>query len=185
MALQQTLKKETNQKMVGQAEEDFADAWLVIRAIPGKERLLISAAEGEGFQIYRPVLVYQSYNKFHRQVTLTTTPMFPGYMLCKPTRANAYKIFTLMGILPGRYGVSTLALLDDVVTEIRSREKDGIIDLLKPKAKPKRGQRVKTLGGLIDAIVSEPIDNNRIGLITGMFKGAARFTCSLDHVIQH
>lgn len=158
-------------------------AWLIVRPISGKERPFMDYMRAIGFEVYQPVLISERYNRFKRQWTVVTSPMFTGFVLVKPTPGKAHMIFKA----PYFFDALKLALFDKVVKEIRSREEDGMVKALTPPEKPEKGDKVKvrTVVGMVDAILEETVDTNRIAIVTGLLKGAARVTCSLDQVVRH
>lgn len=171
-------KKENNKTpiLVAGAER----AWLVVRPYRGKDRILRDVIRGKGFEQYIPVLSLKKRDRATNGYIYVPEAMFPGYILVRAPAGRAGQVFNL----PYVAGVLPMALMDGVVRGIRSRERHGHIKQFEPAPTLQAGERVTALRGYVDAIVGEPLDTNRISLITGMFNGSARFICGIEHVIR-
>src|SRR5215831_15420540 len=99
-----------------------------------------------GYQIYSPLLREQ--RRRHGRKIITTPPLFPGYLF----------LWVVSGWWSARWSPGVVRLVmdgeqpakvpDDVIAEIRSRERNGLIELVKPRGL-RPGTRVRVIDGLL------------------------------------
>ena len=118
--------------------------WVVSRLAPKHEALALHCLALAGYEVYLPRLRERRVIR-HRKVEITP-PLFPGYC------------FTLIRLqwYAARWAPGTCGLImdgdrpakvaDAVIAELRSRERNGLIELTKPRG-PRMGSRVKVTVG--------------------------------------
>src|SRR5262252_2148934 len=118
--------------------------WCCAQVEPRRERLASHCLTLAGYEIYQPLLREQP--RSHGRKITVTPPLFSGYLFVWVVRGwwdarwSPGVIRLIMdGLLPAR-------VPDAVISEIRSRERGGFVELSKP-AGFKPGMRVKVLQG--------------------------------------
>jgi transcriptional antiterminator RfaH len=98
-----------------------------------------------GYEIYEPRLREQIRSRTGRKITVTP-PLFPGYLFVwvvsgwwNARWAPGVVRLIMDGLLPAR-------VPDAVINEIRSRERGGFVELLKPRGL-RPGMRVRVISG--------------------------------------
>jgi transcriptional antiterminator RfaH len=111
---------------------------------PFRERLALHCLALNGFEVYCPRLREQR-RSFGRKI-ITTPPLFPGYLFVWVVRgwwdawwSPGVVRLIMDGLLPAR-------VPDDVISEIRGRERNGFVELLKPRGL-RPGMRVRVVSG--------------------------------------
>jgi transcriptional antiterminator RfaH len=96
-----------------------------------------------GYEVYHPRLRQQRVS--HGRRVLATPPLFPGYAFIHIV-AQWYTARWAPGVVRLVLdGVQPARVPDTVISEIKSRERNGLIELIKPPLR--RGARVKILHG--------------------------------------
>src|SRR5262245_32010691 len=115
--------------------------WAVAQTQPLRERLAVDELEQIGFRAYCPRIRYR-YDRRWR-----STALFPSYVFLQIT-SEWYRARWCRGVirLLGTDGCPPYRLGDNVIAEIKSRERDGFV-VLKSPPKLKRGQQVRIIGG--------------------------------------
>jgi transcriptional antiterminator RfaH len=97
-----------------------------------------------GYQIYQPLLREQ--RRSHGRKITVTPPLFPGYLFLWVTRgwwdarwAAGVRRLVMDGQQPAR-------VPDHVIAEIRSRERNGLVELPRPRGLAP-GMRVRVISG--------------------------------------
>src|SRR5262249_1609527 len=100
-----------------------------------------------GYEIYQPLLREQ--RRRHGRKIITTMPLFPGYLFVWVVRgwwdarwAAGVRRLVMDGEQPGR-------VPDAVISEIRSRERNGFVELPKPRGGLTPGMKVRVISGLL------------------------------------
>jgi transcriptional antiterminator RfaH len=119
--------------------------WCCAQVEPRRERLASYTLGLAGYEIYQPLLREQRRSRHGRRITVTP-PLFPGYLF----------VWVVRGWWDARWSPGVVRLIMDglvparvperVITEIRSRERAGLIELPK-KLRLTPGMRVKVLQG--------------------------------------
>ena len=155
-------------------------AWLIVRAMQGREHRLCELIDGMGWEHYRPILLKPHINRRTKRVEHVPTPMFGAYLFVRPRAGQGLQIYTTAYVA----AVDRMAVMDTLIATMRQREHDGILAMMdRKKLTAGRKIRVATAGAIVDAVVSEPIDARRIELVTRFFNGSARFYCTAEQVI--
>jgi transcriptional antiterminator RfaH len=118
--------------------------WACARLVPHQERLALFHLERIGFATYLPRLRERRISRGRRIVV--TPPLFPGYcFLTIETQWHAARwSIGILGLIMD--GLRPARVPDDVISEIRARERGGLVELPKPPG-PKLGDRVRVLVG--------------------------------------
>src|SRR5215469_14185315 len=119
--------------------------WCCAQVEPGRERLASYTLALAGYEIYQPLLREQRRSRHGRRITVTP-PLFPGYLF----------VWVVRGWWDARWSPGVVRLImdglvpahvpDAVISEIRSRERNGLVELLKPRGL-KPGTRVRVVSG--------------------------------------
>jgi transcriptional antiterminator RfaH len=111
---------------------------------PRRERLASHCLGLAGYEIYQPLLREQ--RRSHGRKITVTPPLFPGYLF----------LWVVSGWWNARWSPGVVRLImdglvpahvpDAVISEIRSRERGGYVELLKPRGL-RPGMRVRVISG--------------------------------------
>ena len=120
--------------------------WACAQVEPRRERLASHCLALAGYEIYQPLLREQ--RRSHGRKIIVTPPLFPGYLFLWVVRgwwdarwAAGVRRLVMDGVQPAR-------VPDAVISEIRSRERGGFVEL--PKLRGLRpGMRVRVTSGLL------------------------------------
>src|SRR5215472_2137307 len=141
--------------------------WCCAQIEPFRERLALHCLGLNGFEVYCPRLREQV--RIRNRKIVRTPPLFPGYTFVLivsrwwDARWSAgVRRLVMDGELPAK-------VPDAVIAEIRSRERNGLVELVKPRGL-RPGTRVR--------LVSGPFCD-RIGLVAGL-RGRERVLCLLN-----
>jgi transcriptional antiterminator RfaH len=118
--------------------------WCCAQVEPRRERLASYCLTLAGYEIYQPLLREQ--RRSHGRKITVTPPLFPGYLFLwvvsgwwNARWAAGVRRLVMDGETPAR-------VPDQVIAEIRSREHNGFVELLKPHGfRP--GMRVRVVSG--------------------------------------
>jgi len=119
--------------------------WCCAQVEPRRERLASYCLGLAGYEIYQPLLREQRRGSHGRKITVTP-PLFPGYLF----------VWVVRGWWDARWSPGVVRLImdglqpahvpDAVISEIRSRERGGYVELLKPRGLAP-GMRVRVVSG--------------------------------------
>ena len=119
--------------------------WCCAQVEPRRERLASYCLTLAGYEIYQPLLREQRRSRHGRKITVTP-PLFPGYLF----------LWVVSGWWNARWSPGVVRLImdgmpparvpDAVVSEIRSRERNGFVELPRPHGL-RPGMRVRVIGG--------------------------------------
>jgi transcription antitermination factor NusG len=119
--------------------------WACAQVEPRRERLASYCLTLAGYEIYQPLLREQRRSSHGRKITVTP-PLFPGYLFVWVVRgwwdarwSPGVVRLVMDGLVPAR-------VPDQVIAEIRGRERNGFVELPKPRGLAP-GTRVKVLQG--------------------------------------
>ena len=122
--------------------------WDCAQVEPRRERLASHCLGLAGYEIYQPLLREQ--RRSHGRKITVTPPLFPGYLFVWVVRgwwdarwSPGVVRLIMDGLLPAR-------VPDAVIDEIRSRERGGFVELLKPRGL-RPGMRVRVISGPLSA----------------------------------
>src|SRR5215471_15231645 len=118
--------------------------WGCAQVEPRRERLAAYTLGLAGYEIYQPLLREQ--RRSHGRKITVTPPLFPGYLF----------VWVVSGWWNARWSPGVVRLImdglvpavvrDDVIAEIRSRERNGLVELPKVHGL-KPGMRVQVISG--------------------------------------
>jgi len=118
--------------------------WACAQVEPRRERLASYCLGLAGYEIYQPLLREQ--RRSHGRKITVTPPLFPGYLF----------VWVVSGWWNARWSPGVVRLImdglvpavvrDDVIAEIRSRERNGLVELPKVHGL-KPGMRVQVISG--------------------------------------
>src|SRR5215831_2545708 len=119
--------------------------WACAQVEPRRERLASHCLGLAGYEIYQPLLREQRRSRHGRRITVTP-PLFPGYLF----------VWVVRGWWDARWSPGVVRLImdglvpahvpDAVISEIRSRERNGLVELPKLHGL-KLGMRVRVISG--------------------------------------
>src|SRR5215467_15796464 len=123
--------------------------WCCAQVEPRRERLASHCLGLAGYEIYQPLLREQRRSRHGRKITVTP-PLFPGYLF----------LWVVSGWWNARWSPGVVRLImdglqpahvpDDVISEIRGRERNGLVELPKLHGL-KPGMRVRVTSGPLSA----------------------------------
>ena len=118
--------------------------WTAARYVPQQERLALHFLGLAGFDVYLPRLREQRIVRGCR--VEVTPPLFPGYcfVAIELQWHAAHRAPGTLGLVLNGGGPAHVP--DSVIDELRSRERNGLIELAKPRG-PRVGSRVKVTVG--------------------------------------
>ena len=114
--------------------------WAVARLQPQREALALQCLKLAGYETYLPRL------RERRRKVEVRSPLFPGYAFLAielQWHAARWSVGVLGLVMAG---AAPARVADSIIDEIRSRERNGAIDLVKPSPF-RRGDRVRILQG--------------------------------------
>ena len=118
--------------------------WCCAQLEPRRERLASYCLGLAGYEIYQPLLREQ--RRSHGRKITVTPPLFPGYLFVWVVRgwwdarwSPGVRRLVMDGLQPAR-------VPDAVIGEIRSRERNGFVELPKPRGLGP-GMRVRVISG--------------------------------------
>ena len=119
--------------------------WCCAQVEPRRERLASYTLALAGYEIYQPLLREQRRSRAGRKI-IVTPPLFPGYLF----------LWVVSGWWNARWSPGVVRLImdglvpahvpDAVISEIRSRECGGFVELPKPRGL-RPGMRVRVISG--------------------------------------
>jgi transcriptional antiterminator RfaH len=132
--------------------------WTCAQLEPRRERLASHCLTLAGYEIYQPLLREHRRSRHGSRKIIVTPPLFPGYLF----------VWVVAGWWNARWSPGVIRLVmdglqpahvpDAVISEIRSRERGGLVELPKPRGLAP-GMRVKVLQGPLC---------NQIGLLAAL-----------------
>jgi len=148
--------------------------WCCAQVEPRREHLASHCLTLAGYKIYQPLLREQ--RRSHGRKITVTPPLFPGYLFAWVVRGwwdarwstNVVRLI-MDGMLPAR-------VPDAVISEIRSRERGGFVELL-PKLRLEPGARVRVLQGPLQdqiGLLAALRPHERVLLLLQMLGGQQR-----------
>jgi transcriptional antiterminator RfaH len=156
--------------------------WAAAQLQPHRDRLALHCLHQAGFETYAPRLREQQTVRGRK---VTRTPLlFPGYLFVRielQWRAAQWSPGVVRVVLDG---ASPARVPDAVIAEIRSRERNGLVELPRPpRFKP--GARVRILHGPFIGLVGlyagmKP--RERVEVLLAILGGAQRVTLPADAV---
>jgi transcriptional antiterminator RfaH len=156
--------------------------WAAAQLQPQRERLALHCLAGAGYAVYLPRL--RQHRVSHGRKIVTAPPLFPGYLFVlielqwhTARWAPGVVRVVLDGASPAR-------VPDAVIAEIRSRERNGLVELPRPPwFKP--GDRVRVLHGPLAGHVglyAGMRPRERVEVLLAILGGAQRVTLAADAV---
>jgi len=122
--------------------------WACAQIEQGRDRLAWHCLGLAGYKIYQPLLREQ--RRSHGRKIIVTPALFPGYLFVWVVRgwwdarwSPGVIRLVMDGLMPAR-------VPDAVIAEIKSRERNGFVELPKPRGLAP-GMRVKVLQGPLQA----------------------------------
>src|SRR5262245_50255921 len=119
--------------------------WCCAQVEPRRERLASYCLSLAGYEIYQPLLREQRRSRAGRRI-IVTPPLFPGYLF----------LWVVRGWWDARWSPGVVRLImdglvpahvpDQVITEIRGRERNGFVELPKSRGLAP-GMWVRVIGG--------------------------------------
>jgi transcriptional antiterminator RfaH len=156
--------------------------WCACRLVPRRENLALHCLALAGFETYFPRLRDRRI-RFGR--TIENRPaLFPGYcfvLIQLQWHAARWAPGTLGLIMDG---VQPAKVPDNVISEIRGREMNGLIDLPRP-GELKRGARVQILRGPFTghlAIFADMRPRQRVEILLQLLGGEQRVTLAKKEI---
>jgi transcriptional antiterminator RfaH len=118
--------------------------WTAARYVLAQERLALHFLRLAGFQVYLPRMRAQRILRGRR--VEVTPPLFPSYcfVMIELQWHAAHRAPGTLGLIMNGGGPAHVP--DSVIDELRSRERNGLIELTKPRG-PRVGSRVKVTVG--------------------------------------
>jgi transcriptional antiterminator RfaH len=148
--------------------------WACAQLQPQHERLALHTLALAGYETYLPRL--RQHRVSHGRKIESRPPLFSGYCFVwielqwhSATRSPGVRRLVLDGVVPAR-------VPDRVIDEIRSRERDGLVEL---PARLKRGDTVRIMRGPFRellALYQEQTAHERIAVLLGLFGSERRLT---------
>ncbi len=155
-------------------------AWLVVVSNRGKEGLVVPQLLRHDIEVYRPMA--HKVVTHARQSVIKAVPLYPGHLFVRGRESDRG-----YGHISGMMGVAWIyprMLLDQCIQRHREEEQDGFIELAKTfdpdLSKVKTGDRIRTLDGLLEVVVTETHDEYRVAALSGFMNGNSRLTVDVS-----
>jgi len=126
--------------------------WCCAQVEPRRERLASHCLGLAGYEIYQPLLREQRRSRHGSRKIIVTPPLFPGYLF----------VWVVRGWWDARWspgvvrlimdGLTPAVVRDDIIAEIRSRERGGFVELPKLRGL-KPGMRVRVVSGPLSELI--------------------------------
>lgn len=159
-------------------------AWIVVITKLQQERMVARDLERKGFEVYLPMCL-----KAGRDGGSYPAPLLPRYLFARMalTSLRWQSLLSTVGVARVLCTPQQpIGVRDEFLAKLRAREVEGYVavgcqDAKAPKpAKLKKGEKVTTLGGAVEALVSESIDGKRATLLASFFNSdSVRITVDL------
>ncbi|ADU12023.1 ngn domain-containing protein [Asticcacaulis excentricus] len=152
-------------------------AWLIVTTYAKKEAVVLSQLKGIGYEGYRPMIAKRRKIAGQEAPVLVPLALYPNYVFVRALEGRSpLSLFGLQGLAC----VHERAVLDAVVQAHRAKEADGFLPFKNEGKAFRRGDRIKTLGGLLEVVLSDPIDTNRCAALSSFMNGSSRLIVGLD-----
>ena len=157
--------------------------WLLISYQPKLDVVVVQQLLARRFEYYRPMVLRERKIK-GTTVVLPASALYPGYMFVRAKDADKPASLSGMIGLVWTYG---RGIGHEVIQGHRDEEQENFIRIVTPPADRARvviglGDRVRTLDGLIEFVVSEFVGNNRVAALNSFMKGGSRLIVDLSGV---
>lgn len=153
-------------------------AWMVMTYHEKMKAVVVQQLIAKGFEYYTPMTQHK--RRLAGCRVLMTTPLYPGIMFIR-WRPNA---FTDLGGLVGKLNLFQRGASDSLIQRHMAREVKGLIHLCAPAggAPVKVADRLQTLDGFMDLVVTEVLPRNRIRALTYLLGREHEVVVDLDVV---
>jgi transcription antitermination factor NusG len=143
--------------------------WSVAQTEPLRERLAETELQKNGFVVYCPRI------RFRHNGRWRITALFPSYLFLQIAE-QWYRARWCCGVirLLGSDGAPPAQLHENVVAEIRAREKNGFVVLKRKPTKLQKGRQVRIIGGRLDgqlALFENQTKHERIRVLMQILGG--------------
>jgi transcriptional antiterminator RfaH len=155
--------------------------WTAAQLSRQRERVALHCLALAGFETYQPRLREQRIHRGRR--TETTPALFPGYcfvLVQLQWRAAHYCPGVIRLVMDG---LQPAHVPDSVIAEVRSRERDGLIELPKPRLR--RGDPVRIRHGPFRerlALYDGQAPHERVAVLLELLGGPHRVTLSKQDI---
>jgi transcriptional antiterminator RfaH len=120
--------------------------WAVARVEVQREAVAMRFLAMNGFESYLPVLAEK--RRVRNRNVVVKTPLFPAYLFVLIREGHWWSAHHCPGVVALiKDGPSPAAVPDAVITEIRNRERNGVITLARHPIR--RGARVRVIAGAL------------------------------------
>ena len=156
--------------------------WAFARLVPHQERLALFHLERIGFATYLPRLRERRIS--HGRRIVVTPPLFPGYcFLTIEAQWHAARwSIGILGLIMD--GLRPARVSDSVISEIRARERNGLVELPRRDGL-KAGDQVRVLVGPLQGCVglfAEMRPHERVMVLLALLGGQQRVELPKDAV---
>jgi transcription antitermination factor NusG len=124
-----------------------APAWLLVRAKPKQERLVLDTLAGRDLEAYCPRVVAP---RMHTRAPRVPMPLFPGYIFarCVPRDRFAAANYCPGAIGVVRFGGELAAVEEEFIALLREREGDrGYLVIGDARRQPRAGMKARIVKG--------------------------------------
>jgi len=154
-------------------------AWLVVTTYAKKEGVVLSQLRSIGYEGYRPMIGKRRHIKGQGAWVFVPCSLYPSYLFARPLIGQVKQ--SLYG-LQGLASVHERAVSDKLVEAHRLKEVEGFLPFKDVGKAFRKGDRIKTLDGLLEVVLSDPIDTNRSAALSNFMNGSSRLIVELDRV---
>jgi transcription antitermination factor NusG len=155
--------------------------WACAQLQPWRTSLALHCLALEGYEVYHPRL--REYRRSHGRKIEVRPPLFPGYAFIhiqlqwhRARWSPGVVRIVLNGPHPAR-------VPDELIAEIRSRERDGLIELPKPRLEP--GMRVRVVNGPLSGhlgLYAGQRPHERVLILLALLGGQQRVELAQDDI---
>ena len=183
-------QKETNEKMVGQnkrrtlRQSGTARAWLVVVTNKAKEGLVIPQLFKREMEVYRP-MAHKTVTHA-RETKIKAVPLYPSHLFVRGQDDD--KGYAHISGMLGVAWIYPYMLMDTCIERHRREEQDGFIEICK-SLDPELGaiapgDKAKTLDGMLEIVVAEAIDENRVAALSTFMGGNSRLVVDISKLAK-
>ena len=159
-----------------------ARAWLVVVTNAGKAGLVVPQLTKHDYEVYRP-MAHKAVTHA-RQTVIKAVELYPNYLFVRGRGDTFERVSGTLGVA----WIYPTLLMDGVIQRHKATEQAGFIEIaerLDPEfGKVKPGDIVQTLDGLLEVVVTETRDNNRVAALSGFMNGNSRMTVDLSKAVK-
>lgn len=155
--------------------DSVVGVWRVVVTAPRKEGVVVAQLPPHLYDVYRPVALEPRRLNGRGSIGYVPRSLFPNYLFVRQKSTTAAPLREKIGI----NFLFQNAVTDEVISRLRSLERDGVIKLFSKENVPpdvvRIGEEVSALDGLIKLVVTDVDPQNRVSALSTMLGRECKF----------